>query len=335
MLNKHGSVLISLYTGGGKTITSINLACKIKLKTLVITHRVVLINQWKDSISQFCTGAKIQILDSKNPLKPDIDFYIINASLIPKKTYTDFKDIGLVIVDEAHLIMAEKLSKCMLRLTPRYVIGLSATPYRTDGLNVLFDLYFGKDKIERKLWHEHKVYQINSSFVPDTELAQNGKINWSTVIESQANNRQRNEFIVKLVVKFADRVFLILCKRVSQANYLLKRLREEGEDATSLIGKQQTFEKTSRILVGTSSKAGVGFDHARLDSLILAADLEQYFIQYLGRIFRRKDVLPMIFDIVDDHPILKKHFRTRRLVYKEHGGEVYDFNKEFPEFGKI
>ena len=46
-LNKCGTCWLSLYTGGGKTFTAIFIACKIKLKTLIVCHRVNLINMWK------------------------------------------------------------------------------------------------------------------------------------------------------------------------------------------------------------------------------------------------------------------------------------------------
>ena len=39
-LSKTGSVVISLYTGGGKSITALALACHIKLKTLIIVNKV-------------------------------------------------------------------------------------------------------------------------------------------------------------------------------------------------------------------------------------------------------------------------------------------------------
>jgi superfamily II DNA or RNA helicase len=330
-LNKTGSSLVAVYTGCGKTVCAIKMATKMRMKTLVICHRIVLINQWKRSIEKFCPDATIQILDSTCAMG-ECDFYIVNATNVPKRPRGFFRDMGVVIVDECHLIMAEGLSKSMLHLTPRYVLGLSATPYRPDGLNVLLDLYFGKRKIERKLWHKHKVWKIMSGFTPQVELAKNGKINWSVIINSQAEDEQRNEMIIRLIQYYPERCFLVLTKRVAQARYLVSRLQQVGEDVTSLIGKQQTYDKDSRILVGTNSKAGVGFDHPRLDSLILAADLEQYFIQYLGRIFRRKDVEPLIFDIVDNNPILLKHFRTRQEVYIEHGGLIHDFNRKHPEF---
>jgi superfamily II DNA or RNA helicase len=237
-----------------------------------------------------------------------------------------FSDIGTVIVDEAHLIMAETLSRCLQWVTPRYLIGLTATPYRPDGLNALLDLYFGKYKIIRTLWREHLAYKVSTGFKPTIELAQNGRVNWGIVLDSQANNIDRNELIIKLLKYHSTRNFLVLTKRVAQGEYLLKRLEEEGEDVTSLLGSNQEYNLSSRILIGTSSKIGVGFDHAKLDALVLAGDVEQYFVQYLGRVFRTKEVKPIIFDLVDDYTILNKHFNTRRTIYQDHGGEVCNFD---------
>lgn len=331
ILNNTGAVIIACATGYGKTITSINIASKIGLKTLAISHRIVLINQWKQAFERFCPESTCQILTTKTK-KKNCDFYIMNASNISKRDISDYDDIGCVIVDECHIIMAEKLSESLRYLNPRYLIGLSATPYRSDGLNVLIDMYFGKNKIIRKLWRKHTVYKVDTGFVPEVKQNKMGKVDWCSVIDSTCNNEDRNEIIINIVKKFKDNVFLILCKRVSQAQYLEKRLKEENEDTTSLIGKNQDYEQKSRILVGTVGKCSVGFDHPRLNALILASDVEQYFVQYLGRVFRREDTIPIIFDLVDDFPLLYKHFRTRCGVYKEHGGICKNFLTEFPEF---
>jgi superfamily II DNA or RNA helicase len=159
-----------------------------------------------------------------------------------------------------------------------------------------------------------------------------GKVDWGSVLESQCGNEGRNELVIKIVKYFKDRVFIVLCKRVNQAEYLERRLREDGEDVTSLIGKNQEYEQKSRILIGTVGKTGVGFDHPRLNALILASDVEQYFIQYLGRVFRTQEGEPLIFDLVDQFSLLEKHFKTRVAVYVEHGGIVKNFNKEFSDF---
>lgn len=331
-LNKFGSTIIACYPGYGKTASAIYIASKIKMKTLVICHRVVLIKQWKASIQKFCPEATVQVLTAQTGKMKDVDFYIMNATNVPKHPRSFYKEIGFLITDECHLIMADKLSHCMRYILPRYVLGLSATPYRNDGLDVLIDMYFGKRKIIRKLWRKHTVFRINTGMKPNVKLNRMGKVDWGSVLESQAVHEGRNEMIVKLVKYFHDRVFLVLCKRVVQANYLIRRLEEEGQDVTSLVGSKQEYEQKSRILIGTSSKVGVGFDHPRLDSLIIASDLEQYFVQYLGRVFRVEDNEPYIFDIVDNYSLLQKHFRTRNAVYIEHGGIVKDFQRSFPEF---
>lgn len=330
-LNNHGSVIIASYPGYGKTFLGIYIASKIKMKTLIICNRIQLIKQWQDSITKFCHRATSQVITPKSEMK-DVDFYIINATNVPKKHRSFYKEIGFVIVDECHLIMAEKLSHCMRYLLPRYVLGLSATPYRTDGLNVLLDMYFGKYKIERKLFRKHTVYRVNTGFKPDVKLNRQGKVDWSSVLESTCSNKERNEMIIRVIKYFPDRIFLVLCKRVDQGNYLVERLKEEKEDVTSLIGKNQEYEQKSRILVGTVQKTGTGFDHPRLNAMILASDVEQYFVQYLGRVFRTQEGEPLIFDFVDDYNLLLKHFRTRSSIYIEHGGVVKDFNREFPNF---
>ena len=46
--------------------------------------------------------------------------------------------------------------------------------------------------------------------------------------------------------------------------------------------------------------------------LILGVDTKDFYLQYLGRVFRTVDVKPLIVDIVDDHPLLKSHFRARK-----------------------
>jgi superfamily II DNA or RNA helicase len=248
---------------------------------------------------------------------------------------TNNKGLNGAVVHNCHLIMAESLSKSMQQILPRYVLGLSATPYREDDLNILLDLYFGTNKIDRKLYREHKVYKLNTSFTPPVELAKNGKINWGVILDSQSLNKNRNEMIVNIVKFFPDRVFLILCKRVDQGEYIVTRLREENEDVTSLIGKQQEYEQKSRILVGTTGKCSVGFDHPRLNTLLLASDMQAYFVQVLGRIMRTQEGIPMVIDIVDKNPILERHYKVRHSVYLEHGGIIKDFSKEFKDFKQI
>jgi superfamily II DNA or RNA helicase len=328
ILNSTSSVILSLYPGYGKTCMSIYIASKIAMKTCIIVHRINLIGQWKESIDNFCPGAITQILSSKSKRNNEADFYIINAINTEKLPQDFFKGIGLVIVDELHTIVSDVLSRSFFCIQPRFLIGLSATPYRSDGLDVVIDLFFGKNKIIKELKRKHTVYKIETGFVPDVKTDMNGKIIWNSILESQSTDEQRNKIIIDITIKFKDRNFLILCKRVYQAKYLEQKLKELNQTVTTLVGSNNNFDKTSRILIATVQKAGVGFSHDILNSLIIASDMEEYFIQYLGRVIRTEDGVPIVFDLVDDHPTLKRHFNARKKIYNDAGGEIVKYNLE-------
>lgn len=327
-LNKNGTCWLSLYTGGGKTFISTNIATCIKLKTLVICHRVNLINQWKKSIETSCHDSIVQILSGVNNYDENADFYIINAMNVKKRGQGFFKQIGFLIVDEVHVMGTEKMAEAFQYITPRYCLALSATPYRSDGLDSILHTFFSENKIIYEMHKEHTVFKVNTGFVPEYKLNYDGTTDWTSVIQSQCLNEKRNDLIINLVMFFKDRNFLILSKRIEQIDYIVSKLRSFGEDVTCFKGNKQTYNCESRILVATISKAGVGFDHPKMDALVLASDVEEYFMQYLGRVFRREDVHPIIFDLVDEFNSLKRHYYTRKHTYEKSGGTIYKFNME-------
>lgn len=329
-LNQNGSLLLALHVGFGKSILALELACKIKLRTMIVVHRVLLVQQWIESIQKSCDD-KVSVC-TYDKYRDDTDFMVINVTSIPKLTDDELKTFGFIIVDECHLISTEYFSKSLQHITPRYLLGLSATPYRNDGMDKIMDLYFGTDRITKKLSIEHIVYKIQTSFIPPVIQMRNGQLDWNHIIDTQSKHVARNDMIMRLVDLFPERHILILCKRKEQGCHLLKELQERNHHVTRLMGNDKNFDKTARIIIATINKAGVGFSHDVLDTLILAADVEEYYIQYLGRITRRPDVKPMIFDIIDENPTLVRHFQTRRRVYKEIGGRIVDFKREFPDF---
>ena len=334
-LNRRGTIVLSLHCGFGKTVTSIGLARQIGLRSLIIVNKVVLMTQWRDSIMRFCPDARIRLLKPALKLPNDdeiFDFYIVNAVNVPKFFDTEtgrtlLSSIGTVIVDECHLIMAETLVQSLLHLEPRYMIGLSATPYRPDALDQLLDLYFGPERIVRKLFRRHIVYKVESGFEPRSDKNSDGILNWGAILDSQARDESRNQLLVDIICNHSDKTFLVLTKRIIQGETLIEMLRNRSVTCTSLLGSQQSFDRDARVLVGTIAKVGTGFDHDKLNALLLASDVEEYFIQYLGRIFRTSEGDPLVFDIVDNHPVLRKHYTTRKATYMEHGGEIRPYRR--------
>ncbi len=234
--------------------------------------------------------------------------------------------VGLsgIVVHNCHLVLAEKLFKAMFKITPKYVIGLSATPYRPDGLNALLDLYFGPDKIIKKLFRPHTVYTIHTGIQLKYDLQWNGDIDWNSVLNNQACHAERNQLIVDIVKKFSVKTFLVLCKRVTHAETLVEMLADEH--VTFLYGSKKEYDQNARIIVATGQKCGVGFNNAKLNALLLASDMQEYFIQYLGRVFRTPDVKPIVFDLVDNLKSLKTHYQTRKQVYRESGGDIKEMS---------
>lgn len=324
-IRRRGSALVAVYPGGGKTITTLR-ACRIMgQRTVIIVNRLVLMEQWRESIVR-CFGEGddlIHLVSTSKAIPEDKLFYIVNAVNIPKFDIEIFLrklEIRTVVVDECHLIMTRVFVQSLGFLAPRFLIGLSATPYRTDGMDEMFDTYFESPKtcIFRPLRRFHHVHLLETPIRMRDERSENGRLNWNKIIDEQSFHSQRMQWVVDLCAAFSDRRILILGKRVEALTSLRDML---GADQAALFtASDKQYDASARILVSTFLKVGTGFSHDCLDMLILFNDTEEYFLQYLGRVFRRPDVVPIIMDIVDRHPVLQNHYKTRKKVYSDVGG---------------
>lgn len=331
-LNKTRCTFLSMATGKGKTLTSIYIATRLKVKVCVLLFRVNLFEQWEESIKKVIPNVKIQVLDSTSRIDNDMDFYLINPINVAKRNIKDFTDIGLLIADEAHALCSEKLSKAFFHFQPKWCIGLSATPERSDDMHKILDLHFGPARINIPLYVKHDYYRFNTGLKPDVKYNMRGETDWNSILEFQATHEQRNKWIVKMCSMFPTRNILILCKRKSQTEKLYEMLIEEKESVDFTTGTKKKFDKEARILVTTFSKSGVGFDHPKLDMMIVASDVEEMFEQYFGRCVRREDSSPIFIDLVDDHKTLERHFGSRKSYAKSVGGSIKDFSIAFPNF---
>jgi hypothetical protein len=165
------------------------------------------------------------------------------------------------------------------------------------------------------------VYRVETTFKPVIQyMKRKGTLDWNTVLDSIANNEERNNKIVNLCRSMPDSKIIIGTKRKDQANYLFNALKQCGESVAILIESMKSFPQC-RILVGIYSKMGKGVDVKNLctdwegevfDVAILAADLCNPE-QFVGRVFRHDN--PIIYDIVDDFTTLRKHFDKERLPW--------------------
>lgn len=329
LLKKNKSVIISCYTGFGKTITCINICTKIQMKVFISVPKKQLLTQWEVEIKKFAVNVTVEILTCEkiknNTWSTVPDFCIIYGLNIEKIPTSYLQHFGILVIDEAHLQMTNQFMSNLLNLTPKYLIGLTATPYRKDGFQTLFQLFFGNSIVKKPLYKKHVVFKVNTNIRFREEYNLKTNINWNSILTQQANNVERNRLIVNIVSKFHDRSFLILVKRIEHAKFLYSLLTDNNEYVTILVGNSKNFDKNARILIGTTSKIGTGFDHPKLDTLLVAADAVSYYIQFLGRIMRRQEVEPIVFDLVDSNSILRSHYLERKKIYIDHGGEIKDY----------
>jgi len=337
ILKEHKSLILSLFCGFGKTYTAIRLAQYIGLKTAVLAHRSILFEQWISSIQQF-SDAKVQKVDTNGLLDPTVDFYIFNIGFVHKKWSADlkkwipknlgaYKNIGLLIIDEAHVACAEELSKSLMYFNPRFVIALTATPNRSDGLDKILELYFGNysdTRIIRQAENPFIVYRVSTGIKPTFSFNIMGKKDWNSVIESVVNDPNRNQLIINLVQKYSENIIIILTKRKDHCKILSDELNKLNITNTILVGTNNNYDKTARVLLSTYSKTGVGFDDSRLNMLIVACSVTE-IEQYCGRLRDNIGKNRLVFDLVDCDPNCQKHWLKRKEWYLSRNGIVKNY----------
>jgi superfamily II DNA or RNA helicase len=315
------SVILSMCCGYGKTVLAIHLLSLLKLKSVITCHRLNIMEQWLQTFKRFSPETKVQIFSSRKRIDESADVYIFNITNVKKTEREYFSHFGVLVVDEAHTACSLNNSKALLHFTPKYAIALTATPYRDDDLDKILFLHFGPFVVSRKLYRSFNYYIKETNFFPRIQQNVIGKLDWNSVLESQASNQKRNTLIIDLLLQFKDRRFMVLCKRVDQAQILFNAL-DPVDSVDIYTGTNTYYNSEKRILISTFSKSGVGFDNPTLDALLVAGDIESdtSVVQFIGRCFRRDDVTPLIIDLCDRFAPLKNHLKSREEIYKSIGG---------------
>ncbi len=336
-LEQTRSVLLILATGWGKTVTAIHMASRLEMKTLVLCHLRVVIGQWCKGFKEL-TSAVVENLNENGTPSAAADVYVGGIKRCIKLATAHpeiFEGIGLIIVDEAHVATVSAFANCLPKLPPpKYLLGLTATPERADKLDTMFKPYFGppRDYIVRAHIKEFLVVQFLTRFKPDIEYTLvRGKtiLNWSRVQNSIAYNTERNQLIVELAQAYKNKVVLILCGRIAQAEEIYAGLLDKGDSADIFCGTSQTYDPTARVLVASAQKAGVGFDNSSFTMLILAFDVKDVR-QFEGRIRTNRNI---VLDIVDANKTLNKHWKIRKRWYTKRGA-TFQTIKKIPRIEK-
>lgn len=328
-LKEKHTTFISCFTGYGKTSLATYLFSIFKLKTAVLCHINTVKEQWPDEIAKFTEGTcKVQIVKGKTPLDPNADVYIFGIRKASTMKREELLNIGMVIIDEAHICTVTAFTKSLLKFQPCYLIGLSATPDRSDELHKLLYAYFGQ-KEEFIYRHEVKnftVIKYKTQYKPDISyIVVHGKvvIDWTTVITSLEENSHRQKELAQLAIDHPNEKIIILSKRLIQSNKIYDILENANESVEKLTANKKKWDQSKRILVASLQKGGVGLNDPNLTMLILGCDTKDVR-QLEGRIRTTDNI---VYHIVDDHPTLEKHWNICEKWYIKRGATIVSGGK--------
>lgn len=338
--------------GAGKTVMACKLIADRKVSTLILVHRQPLLEQWKERISSFL---KIPIKEigtlsgSKKKMTGKVDVGMLQSISRLDDLSEIAEKYSQIIIDECHHIPATSFEAILKQLPARYVLGLSATPYRKDGLEKIMFLQCGPVRHEiqpsevSELPKEVSIYETSIVF-PD-ELGRQPP--YHVLIHHLVTNESRNHLIGTKVAEVLEqnRFPLLVSDRKDHLEALEKLVSKMCADVEivvlegTLTNKQRRgayariaelrLAKKKVMLMATASLIGEGFDLPALDTLIFSTPLsfEGRLIQYAGRIHRESEdkKSAQIIDFVDSQSAMfLKMYRGRISTYRKMGYRILE-----------
>ncbi len=330
--------ILSLHTGGGKTVCALYIASQLRLPTLVIVHNSFLRDQWEERVKGFLPNARIGRIQGDLCEIEGKDVIIAMLQTLSMKTISimKFRPLGLVIVDECHHIASEVFVQALPKVTSKYMLGLSATPTRKDGLMFVANWFLGPllytsdtgDKADTGVHVE--VYEYKNDDPVFNEILYNaqGVMFTSLMINKLAECEDRTQWLVGILEDVLEetphRQVLVLTDRVQHTKDLLAALPEALRASAAILSTEvkaaarAEFCATKTILIATYAMCKEGFDVPTLNTLLMATprpDVDQI----VGRILRveksARTTHPLILDIVD--PQFRRQFQERNALYKQ------------------
>jgi len=334
--------------GSGKTVMGCGLIAGRNVSTLILVHRKQLVEQWKERLLDFLDIDKksIGIIGAgRKKSRGIIDIAMLQTISRKEEVRELLSGYGQIIIDECHHIPAVSFEAAMKEIPARYVVGLTATPYRKDGLQAILYMQCGpvRYEIEEITDFSFKkrviVKNTNFSIQEDSRTLPIYEI-WENLV----NDNERLKLIADDVISAIKnkRFPLILSERKDHL-YKLKEMIEAFSDIQDMktflfegdVGKKarasaikeinEMMEKGERpYILSTGSLIGEGFDMPQLDTLFLAMPLsfKGRMVQYAGRLHRpyagKNEVL--IYDYCDSNiGLTVSMFKKRVAAYKNMG----------------
>jgi len=257
---------------------------------------------------------------------------------------------GCVVVDEVHMTPARVISQIVSHFPARYRYGLTATPYRSDGLDEAIGALFGPavGVIDRRhLLRRGRIVLPKVVGVPTPFVWHGDTFDWARIQTARASDRRRNHLLCSLVQRQfrAGRHVLVLVDRKAHAHQLAELLSQRyGTPAFAVTGpvpprvRQRAYDllEQGRVVLVATRLADQGLDLPALDCLVLGAAARGDALtddkaptprleQQVGRVMRarRGKETPVIWDLWDVRvEPLRRQIAERIAIYRRLGLRV-------------
>ena len=341
--------IIEAPCGAGKTIIGLQIIALSRQPSLWLVHTMELAEQVMDRIEEFLGIPKDKqgfIGQGKWEIGNEITVGMIQT-LAKNKLSVDFiKKFGLVILDEAHHTPAKSFTGIIKQFPAYYRFGLTATPYRGDGLGMLmyYQIGYTVHKITQEdLSLDGKLVQPLFKRV-DTDFYYNYEDDFTRMISTLVKNKKRNRLILEILyeeVKKGNHC-LVISDRVEHCNLLYNLLLEKDENVkcavlTGSLSKKKRSKIVTEVNSGnlnaifaTSKLAEEGLDWKILNRLFLTCPSrsKRKIQQAVGRIQRpcegKKDAV--VYDFVDFKiGVLESQYKSRYFGVYEPMSDVNNF----------
>lgn len=357
-LSQYFTTTVALHPGAGKTVIGSALSVTCGFRTIILLHRTVLIKQWIKTFVKF-TNAKLCIVGDKvgpftvkmlrrvtnekgevvliseeltvyNYPESEADVIICMDQRVEKISTETRQTIGTLIIDEAHTFCTPTRIKFILKLTPKVIIALTATPDRQDKLDEVLYALVGKHRITKSFNLPFKVTVCHTKVVPVREYNYvNNKLKWHVFVQSLYGDPLRNKYIFHKIMTNQGRKILVLTSEIKHVDAIIAMVSPYRKCA-KLAGSIKEYSN-SPVLVGTVSKIGTGFDEENfcddydgdpLNLLIMCCSYRnrELINQNIGRIFRSER--PHVIYLLDNDTLSKAHCAVFKGWAKDSGGII-------------
>lgn len=331
------------FTVTHNTVLGINIASRLRKKTLIIVHKDFLLTQWIERIEQFMPGARVGRIQGPTIDIENKDIVIAMLQSLSMKHYdlNLFDCFGFTIIDEVHHMGAEVFSQALQKVVTPYVLGLSATMNRKDGLTKVFKMFMGdivhtEKRDTSAAVVNVRIYEYKNDDDEFSEMKYDYRGNplYSTMIKKLCDCDDRSEYLLDIVEsnlkEFPELQLMVLAHNKSLLKYLyegaVKRNIADGSIGYYLGGMKSEKLKESegkKLILGTYAMASEGLDIKTLGALVMATPKSD-IIQTAGRILRTTDGRKLIVDVVDQHDIFQNQHTKRKTFYRK---QKYLMNK--------